>query len=190
MEHKEEPNEGYFIVIRRSKKGFSRGSIGRVDTETPEGDLIGMIYGGSGSLKSSSRVKKLDTYPLSRLQAQLLLFVSPASRRLELLCQVQLFCAICELAQDDLVVVKYKKDFQPCLVKSLVQVGKKDNAGDLHMLGFEVELVVRICILCAFQRNCINIACMLFIFLSVFSKILTASRILQYMQYLINVHFY
>lgn len=141
MEHKEEPNEGYFIVIRRSKKGFSRGSIGRADAETPERDLVGMIYGGSGSLKSSGRVKKLDTYPLSRHQAQLLLFVSPASRRLELLCNVQLFGAICDLAQDDLVVVKYKKDFQPCLVKNLMQVGKKDNAGDLHMLGFEVQLV-------------------------------------------------
>ncbi|XP_057218280.1 ubiquitin carboxyl-terminal hydrolase CYLD [Triplophysa rosa] len=141
MEQKEEPTEGYFIVIRRSKKGFSRGSIWRKDAETPEGDLIGMIYGGSGSLKSSGRVKKLDTYPLSQHQAQLLLFVSPAGRRLDLLCHVQLFGAICDLAEDDVVVVKYKKDFQPCLVKNLMEVGKKDKIGDLHMLGFELELL-------------------------------------------------
>lgn len=145
MEQMEEPNEEYFIVLRRSKKGFSRGSIWRKDAETPEGDLIGMIYGGSGSLKSSGRVKKLDTYPLSQHQAQLLLFVSPASR-LDLLCHVQLFGAICDLAQDDVVVVKYKKDFQPCLVKNLMEVGKKDKTGDLHMLGFELKLLVRSCI--------------------------------------------
>lgn len=153
MEQKQETNEEYFIVVRRSKKGFSRGSIGCADAETPEGDLIGMIYGGSGSLKSSGRVKKLDTYPLSRHQAQLLLFVSPASRRLELLCHVQLFGAICDLAQDDLVMVKHKKDFQPCLVKNLMQVGKKDKTGDLHMLGFELELLVRSCILCAYGKS-------------------------------------
>ncbi|XP_016297915.1 ubiquitin carboxyl-terminal hydrolase CYLD-like isoform X2 [Sinocyclocheilus anshuiensis] len=141
MELNEERQERYFIVVRRSKKGLSRGSVGRADAETAAGDLIGMVYGGGGSAKSSGTVKKQDTYPLTRHQAQLLLFVSPASRRLELLYNVQLFSAICALAQDDLVVVKHKKDFQPCLVKNLIQIGKKDKPGVLQMLGFELDLV-------------------------------------------------
>ncbi|XP_059393297.1 ubiquitin carboxyl-terminal hydrolase CYLD [Carassius carassius] len=141
MELNEGKQERYFIVVRRSKKGLSRGSIGRADAETAAGDLIGMVYGGGGSAKSSGTVKKQDTYPLTRHQAQLLLFVSPASRRLELMCNVQLFSAICALAQDDLVVVKHKKDFQPCLVKNLIQIGKKDKPGVLQMLGFELDFV-------------------------------------------------
>ncbi|KTG43751.1 hypothetical protein cypCar_00021283 [Cyprinus carpio] len=141
MELNEERQERYFIVVRSSKKGLSRGSIGRADAETAAGDLIGMVYGGGGSAKSSGTVKKQDTHPLTRHQAQLLLFVSPASRRLELLCNVQLFSAICALAQDDLVVVKHKKDFQPCLVKNLIHIGKKDKPGVLQMLGFELDLV-------------------------------------------------
>ncbi|XP_052425518.1 ubiquitin carboxyl-terminal hydrolase CYLD [Carassius gibelio] len=141
MELNEGKQERYFIVVRRSKNGLSRGSIGCADAETAAGDLIGMVYGGGGSAKSSGTVKKQDTYPLTRHQAQLLLFVSPASRRLELMCNVQLFSAICALAQDDLVVVKHKKDFQPCLVKNLIQIGKKDKPGVLQMLGFELDLV-------------------------------------------------
>ncbi|KAL0181165.1 hypothetical protein M9458_023571, partial [Cirrhinus mrigala] len=138
MELNEEQQERYFIVVRRSKKGLSRGTIGHGDEETAAGDLIGIVYGGGGSARSSGTVKKQDTYPLTRHQAQLLLFVSPASRRLELLCNVQLFSAICALAQDDLVVIKHKKDFQPCLVKNLIQIGKKDKPGVLQMLGFEL----------------------------------------------------
>jgi len=145
MEVDTERQERYFIVVRRSKKGLSRGSILRADAETAAGDLIGMVYGGGGITRSSGSVKKDDTYPLSRHQAQLLLFVSPASRRLELMCNVQLFTAVCDLTQDDLVVVKHKKDFQPCLVKNLVQVGK-DKPGVLQMLGFELSLMVRILI--------------------------------------------
>lgn len=141
MERNEEGQERYFIVARRSKKGLSRGSIGRADAETATGDLIGMVYGGGGSARSSGTVKKQDTCPLTRHQAQLLLFVSPASRRLELLRNVQLFTKICALAQEDLVVVKHKKDFQPCLVKNLIQLGKKDKPGVLQMLGFELDLV-------------------------------------------------
>lgn len=143
-----ERHERYFIVVRRSKKGLSRGSILRADAETADGDLIGMVYGGGGSARSSGSVKKQDTYPLSRHQAQLLLFVSPASRRLELMCNVQLFSAVCDLTQDDLVVVKHKKDFQPCLVKNLIQIGKNDKPGVLQMLGFELNLMVRKGIFC------------------------------------------
>ncbi len=154
MELNEERQEHYFIVARRSKKGLSRGSVGRADAETAAGDLIGMVYGGGGGAKSSGTVKKQDTHTLTRHQAQLLLFVLPASRRLELLCNVQLFSAICALAQDDIVVVKLKKGFQPCLVKSLIQIGKKDKPGVLQMLGFELELVVRKGILLAiFDMN-------------------------------------
>ncbi|XP_065098177.1 ubiquitin carboxyl-terminal hydrolase CYLD [Paramisgurnus dabryanus] len=141
MELKEDLNKSYFIVVKRNKKGLSKGCIGRVDAETPDGYLTGVVYRGSGSLKSSARVKKWDTHPLSRHQAQLLLFVSPANRRLELLCHLQLFNAICQLAHDDLVVVKHKRDFQPCLVKKLMQIGKSDKTGDLNMLGFELELM-------------------------------------------------
>ncbi len=157
MELNEERQEHYFIVARRSKKGLSRGSVGRADAETAAGDLIGMVYGGGGGAKSSGTVKKQNTHPLTRHQAQLLLFVLPASRRLELLCNVQLFSAICALAQDDIVVVKLKKDFQPCLVKSLIQIGKKDKPGVLQMLGFELELVVRKGILLAifYTNSCI-----------------------------------
>ncbi|XP_073681595.1 ubiquitin carboxyl-terminal hydrolase CYLD [Garra rufa] len=141
MELNEEQQDPYFIVVRRSKKGLSRGTVGRGDAETAEGALVGMVYGGGGSARSSGTVKKQDTYPLTRHQAQLLLYVSPASRRLELLCNVQLFNAICALAQDDLVVIKHKKDFKSCLVKNLIQIGKKDKPGVLQMLGFELELV-------------------------------------------------
>ncbi|XP_052466565.1 ubiquitin carboxyl-terminal hydrolase CYLD-like [Carassius gibelio] len=141
MERNEEGQECYFIVVKRSKKGLSRGSIGRADAETAAGDLIGMVYGRGGGARSSGMVKKQDTYPLTRHQAQLLLSVSPTSRRLELLYNIQLFTAICALAQDDLVVVKHKKDLQPCLVKNVIQLGKKDKPGVLQKLGFELDLV-------------------------------------------------
>ncbi|KAM9362193.1 ubiquitin carboxyl-terminal hydrolase CYLD [Symphorus nematophorus] len=145
MEPKPVVKEKFFIVIRgKSRKGFSRGCIGRVEAETQRGELMGLLYcGGSnaGSPKSGGIVRREDTYPLNRHQAQLLLFVSPVSKRLELLCNPQLFSAICELSQDDLVVVKHKKGHMPGLVKNLMQIGRKENKDDLHMLGFEVEFV-------------------------------------------------
>ncbi|XP_041946493.1 ubiquitin carboxyl-terminal hydrolase CYLD isoform X2 [Alosa sapidissima] len=134
----------YFIVTRtKTRKGFSRGSIGRIEAETQTGDIVGLVYGsGGGTAKSGGLLKREETYPLTRHQAQLLLFVSPASRRLEILCNQMLFKVICELAQDDLVMVRYKKGFQPCLVKNLMQIGRKDGSDDLNMLGFELQPVV------------------------------------------------
>lgn len=145
MEPKTVAKEKFFIVIRgKSRKGFCRGCIGRVEAETQRGELMGLLYcgGGAGSPKSGGIVRREDTYPLTRHQAQLLLFVSTAGKRLELLCNPQLFSAICELSQDDLVVVKHKKGHLPGLVKNLMQIGRKENKEDLHMLGFEVEFVV------------------------------------------------
>nr|XP_019942059.1 PREDICTED: ubiquitin carboxyl-terminal hydrolase CYLD-like [Paralichthys olivaceus] len=145
MEPKIVVKEKYFIVTRgKSRKGFCRGCIGRVETETQRGELMGLLYhGGSnvGSPKSGGMVRREDIYPLTRHQAQLLLFVSSSSKRLELLCNPQLFSAICELTQDDLVVVKHKKGHLPGLVKNLMQIGRKENKDDLYMLGFEVEFV-------------------------------------------------
>ncbi|XP_054641812.1 ubiquitin carboxyl-terminal hydrolase CYLD isoform X3 [Dunckerocampus dactyliophorus] len=137
--------EKFFIVIRgKSRKGFSRGCIGREEAETHGGELMGLLYcGGSnaGSPKKGGVVRREDTYPLTRYQAQLLLFVSSVSKRLELLCNPQLFSAICELTVDDLVVVKSKKGHKPGLVKNLMRVGKKESKDDLQMLAFEVEFV-------------------------------------------------
>ncbi|CAL8339650.1 unnamed protein product [Lota lota] len=145
MENTTVGKEKFFIVTRgKSWKGFSRGCIGRVEQETQDGEVMGLMYSGSsntGSPNSGGIVKKEDTYPLTRHQAQLLLFVSIASKRLELICNPQLFCAICELSQHDIVVVKYKKGHLPALVKNLMKIGRKENAEDLHMLGFEVEFL-------------------------------------------------
>ncbi|KAL3059165.1 hypothetical protein OYC64_011147 [Pagothenia borchgrevinki] len=145
MEPRAVVKEKFFIVTRgKSRKGFCRGCIGRVETETQCGELTGLLYcGGSNALnpKSGGTVRKEDTYSLTRHQAQLLLFVSSVSKRLELLCNPQLFSAICELSQDDLVVVKHKKGHLPGLVKNLMQIGRKEHKDDLHMLGFEVEFV-------------------------------------------------
>lgn len=134
----------YFIVTRgKARKGISRGCIGRIEAETQTGEILGVICGnGGGTSKSGGLLKREETYPLTRHQAQLLMFVSPASRRLEILCNQTLFRAICDLAQDDLVVVRYKKGFQPCLVKNLMQIGRKDGSDDLNMLGFELQPVV------------------------------------------------
>lgn len=137
--------EKFFIVIHgKSRKGFYRGCIGRVEAEMQRGELTGLLYGGggtAGSPKSRGVVRREDTYPLTRHQAQLLLFVSPANKRVELLCSPQLFSAICELSQDDLVVVKHKQGHLPGLMKNLMQIGRKENKDDLHMLAFEVEFV-------------------------------------------------
>ncbi|KAJ8361297.1 hypothetical protein SKAU_G00178220 [Synaphobranchus kaupii] len=145
MERKEEQKDRFFIVTRgkarSSHKGASKGCIGRVDTETPRGELVCQLFGSSGSCKGGGVVKREDAYPLSRHQAQLLLFVLPAQKRLELLCNPQLFGAICDLAQDDLVMVKHKRGLQPGLVKNLMQIGRRENPSDLLMLGFEVELL-------------------------------------------------
>ncbi|XP_014021957.2 ubiquitin carboxyl-terminal hydrolase CYLD isoform X2 [Salmo salar] len=144
MEFKGDGKDKFFIVTRgKARKGFSRGCIGRVEAVMHKGELMGLLYGGgsSGNPKSGDIVKREDTYPLTRHQAQLLLFVSPSSKRLELLCNPQLFSAICVLSQDDLVVVKHKKGHQPGLVRNLMLIGKKENQGDLLMLGFEVEFV-------------------------------------------------
>ncbi|TRY66523.1 hypothetical protein DNTS_015902 [Danionella cerebrum] len=142
MERSCESQEHYFIVLRRSKKGLSRGSIGLADAETAAAENItAVVYSGGGSARSRGTVKKQDTFTLSKHQARLLLSVSPASRRLELLGNLQLFNAVCELARDDLVVVRLKKNLQPCLVKNLVQIGKKEKPGSLLMLGFELDLV-------------------------------------------------
>ncbi|KAM4588049.1 ubiquitin carboxyl-terminal hydrolase CYLD [Odontesthes bonariensis] len=146
MEPKTVTNEKFFIVIRgKSRKDFCRGCIGRVEAETPRGELIGLLCSSgssnAGTPKRGGLVMREDIYPLTRHQAQLLLFVSNMSKRLDLLCNPQLFTAICELSQDDLVVVKSKKGHLPGLVKNLMQIGKKDSIEDLHMLGFEVEFV-------------------------------------------------
>lgn len=145
METRAEEKERFFIVTRgKARKGFTRGCIGRVEAETQHGELVGLLYSGSnaGIPKNGGIVRREDTYPLSRHQAQLLLFVPLSSKRLELLCNPQLFSAICELSPDDLVVVKYKKGHMPGLVRNLMQIGRKENQGDLLMLGFEVEFVV------------------------------------------------
>lgn len=164
MEPETVVNEKFFIVIRgKSRKGFCRGCIGRVEAETQRGEVMGLLYCGgtnAGSPKSGGIVRREDTYPLTRHQAKLLLFVSPASKRLELLCNPQLFSAICELSQDDLVVVKYKKGHLPGLVKNLMQIGKQENKDDLHMLGFEVEFVVgKVCLVYYLQHQsvCVNV---------------------------------
>ncbi|XP_036387759.1 ubiquitin carboxyl-terminal hydrolase CYLD [Megalops cyprinoides] len=145
MEKKEERKDKYFIVIRgKARNGYKsvcKGCIGRVEAETKQGELIGQMYSGTGGVKGGGVVKREDTYPLSRHQAQLLLFVTPSQKRLELLCNPQLFTAICDLAQNDLVVVKHKKGLQPGLVKNLMQIGRRENPDDLLMLGFEVEFV-------------------------------------------------
>ncbi|KAF3689501.1 Ubiquitin carboxyl-terminal hydrolase CYLD [Channa argus] len=145
MEPKTAVREDFFIVIRgKSRKGFCRGCIGRVKAETQRGELMGLLYSGgrnAGSPKSGGLVRTEDTYPLTRHQAQILLFVSSASKRLELLCNPQLFSAICELSQDDLVVVKHKKGHLPGLVKNLMQIGRKENKDDLPMIGFEVKFL-------------------------------------------------
>ncbi|KAM8915064.1 ubiquitin carboxyl-terminal hydrolase CYLD isoform 1-T2 [Spinachia spinachia] len=146
MDPKVAASEKFFIVIRgKSRKGFGHGCIGRVDAEAPCGELTGTLYSGggaAGSPHSGGVVRREDTYPLTRRQAQLLLFVSSAKRRLDLLCNPQLFCAVCELAQGDLVVVKYKKGHFPALVRNLMEIGRKEEGiGDLHMLGFEVEFM-------------------------------------------------
>ncbi|XP_077430012.1 ubiquitin carboxyl-terminal hydrolase CYLD isoform X2 [Vanacampus margaritifer] len=137
--------EKFFIVTRgKSRKGFCRGCIGRVEAETQRGELTGLLYSGganAGSPKNGGVVRREDTHPLSRHQAQLLLFISSVNKRLELLCSPQLFSAICELIVDDLVVVKNKKGHLPGLVKNLMQIGRKENKDDLQMLAFEVEFV-------------------------------------------------
>lgn len=142
MEPKTAADDKYFIVIRgKSRKDFCRGSIGRVEAETPHGEIMGLSY-GTGSPKNGGIVRREDTYPLSQRQAQLLLFVSNVGRRLELLCNPQLFSAVCELSLGDLVVVKHRKGHLPGVVKNLMQIRKKENKDDLHMLGFEVEFMV------------------------------------------------
>ncbi|XP_029358188.1 ubiquitin carboxyl-terminal hydrolase CYLD isoform X2 [Echeneis naucrates] len=137
--------EKFFIVIRgKSRKGFCRGCIGRVEADTQRGELMGLLYcsgSNAGAPKSGGLVRREDTYPLSRHQAQLLLFVSSASKRLELLCNPQLFSAVCELTPGDLVVVRHKKGHLPGMVKNLMQIGKNQDKDDLQMLGFEVEFV-------------------------------------------------
>lgn len=142
MEPNTRANDQYFIVIRgKTRKGFCRGCIGRVEAETPHGEITGLLY-GTGSPKNGGVVRREDTYPLTQRQAQLLLFVSNVGRRLELLCNHQLFSAVCELSLDDLVVVKHRKGHLPGVVKNLMQIGRKENKDDLHMLGFEVEFMV------------------------------------------------
>uniref|UniRef100_A0A8D3ARN5 ubiquitinyl hydrolase 1 n=1 Tax=Scophthalmus maximus TaxID=52904 RepID=A0A8D3ARN5_SCOMX len=145
MEAKTAAKEKFFVVLRgKSRKGFCRGCVGRVEAETQRGELMGLLYcggSGAGGPKSGGVVRREDTYPLTRHQAQLLLFVPSASRRLELLCNPQLFSAVCALTQDDLVVVRHKKGHLPGMVRNLMQIGRKENKDDLHMLGFEVEFV-------------------------------------------------
>uniref|UniRef100_A0A3P8VPL9 ubiquitinyl hydrolase 1 n=1 Tax=Cynoglossus semilaevis TaxID=244447 RepID=A0A3P8VPL9_CYNSE len=143
MEPRTVMKSNYFIVIRgKTRKGFSRGCIGRVETELPNGEVMGLLYcSGSNAVtpKSGGVVRREDTYPLTCHQAQLLLFISSASKRLELLCNPQLFSAICDLSPNDLVVVRHKKGHMPGLVKNLMQIGRKENKDNLYMLGFEVE---------------------------------------------------
>uniref|UniRef100_A0A3Q4N9L6 ubiquitinyl hydrolase 1 n=1 Tax=Neolamprologus brichardi TaxID=32507 RepID=A0A3Q4N9L6_NEOBR len=159
MEPRTVLNEKFFIVTRgKSRKGFCRGCIGRIESEKKRGEFVGLLYGGNsnpGTPKNGGLVRIEDMYPLTRHQAQLLLFISSASRRLELLCNPQLFSAICELSQDDLVVVKHKNGHLPGLVKNLMQIGRKDNKDDLYMLAFEVEFVVSLNRKAVTRNSCI-----------------------------------
>uniref|UniRef100_A0A3B3VWT7 ubiquitinyl hydrolase 1 n=1 Tax=Poecilia latipinna TaxID=48699 RepID=A0A3B3VWT7_9TELE len=134
MEPKAASKDRFFIVIRgKSRRGFCRGCIGRVEAETGRGELTGLMYGCSsnaGSPKNGGLVRTEDAYPLTRHQAQLLLYISSPSRRLEMLCNPQLFSAICELTPGDLVVIRYKKGHVPGMVKNLMQIGKKEKSHD------------------------------------------------------------
>lgn len=146
MEPKAASNEKFFIVVRgKSRKGFSRGCIGRVESENERGEVTVLLYGcgsSAGTPKNRGVLKREDTCPLTRHQAQLLLYISSVSKRFELMCNTRLFNAICALTQNDLVVVRHKKGHLPGMVKNLMQIGKKENKDDLHMLGFEVDFVV------------------------------------------------
>uniref|UniRef100_A0AAV2M5R6 ubiquitinyl hydrolase 1 n=1 Tax=Knipowitschia caucasica TaxID=637954 RepID=A0AAV2M5R6_KNICA len=137
--------EKFFIVIRgKSRKGFCRGGIGRIEGELQNGELMALLFcgnGNNGHTKTRGIVKREDTYPLTRHQAQLLLFVSSTSKRLELLCNPQLFSAICGISHEDLVVVKHRSGHVPGLVKNLMQIGRNDSQQELYMLGFEVEIL-------------------------------------------------
>ncbi|XP_024124819.1 ubiquitin carboxyl-terminal hydrolase CYLD [Oryzias melastigma] len=145
MEPKAASNEKFFIVVRgKSRKGFSRGCIGRVESENERGEVTVLLYGcgsSAGTPKNRGVLKREDTCPLTRHQAQLLLYISSVSKRFELMCNTRLFNAICALTQNDLVVVRHKKGHLPGMVKNLMQIGKKENKDDLHMLGFEVDFV-------------------------------------------------
>uniref|UniRef100_A0A3P9JGE7 ubiquitinyl hydrolase 1 n=1 Tax=Oryzias latipes TaxID=8090 RepID=A0A3P9JGE7_ORYLA len=145
MEPKAMENENFFIVVRgKSRKGFSRGCIGRVESETPRGEMTVVLYGcgsNSGTPKNRGVLNREDTCALTRHQAQLLLYISSAGKRYELVCNVPLFSAICALTQNDLVVVRHRKGHLPGMVKNLMQIGKKESKADLHMLGFQVEFV-------------------------------------------------
>ncbi|CAB1353516.1 unnamed protein product [Coregonus sp. 'balchen'] len=128
MESKREGKDKFFIVTwGKARNGFARGCIGHVEAEMQKGELMGLLYGGgsSGNPKCRGMVKMEDTYPLTCHQAQAL--------RIPLQQMPG--------APDDLVVVKHKKGHQPGLVRNLMLIGKKENQGDLLMLGFEVEFV-------------------------------------------------
>ncbi|XP_028854767.1 ubiquitin carboxyl-terminal hydrolase CYLD [Denticeps clupeoides] len=139
-----EGKEKYFLVTRgRARKGLSRGCVCRVEAETHAGEILCSVYSGGGGVtaKSGGVVTRGDTCPLTRHQAQLLLLVSSAGRRVELLRNPPLFGAICDLAHGDLVVVRHKQGLRPCVVRNLVQVGRREDADDMVMLGFELELL-------------------------------------------------
>ncbi|CAL8337332.1 unnamed protein product [Merluccius merluccius] len=136
--------EKFFIVTRgKSWKGLPRGCVCRLQEEVRDGELLGVMLtgGGGGNPGNTGVVKTADTYPLTRHQAQLLLFVSAPSKRLELLCNRRLFADVCEVSRGDVVVVRFKKDHLPALVLNLMKIGRRDNAEDLHMVGFEVDLL-------------------------------------------------
>lgn len=148
MELAEDCNDGYFIITRgkarNSLRGIQKGSVARVQAR-PGGELSVWPLGTSLHTfpKGEVSVRRDDGLFLSRHQAQLLLFVTPAARRLELVADPQLFLAICSLACNDPVLVKHAKAHWPGLLRKVVQIQSKNSLEDFPMLGFEVELLVR-----------------------------------------------
>ncbi|MBN3304926.1 CYLD hydrolase, partial [Amia calva] len=137
------PGQKYFIVtkgkVKPGKKGISKGCIGYVETETKE-EVIGPVF--TSGVKGSVKLEKENLHMLSKHQAQLLLFVSPSSKRLEVLQKEELFRAICCLVQSDVVVVQHKKESKPGVVQGVIQIVRKESYGDVTMLGFDVEITV------------------------------------------------
>ncbi|XP_023652362.2 ubiquitin carboxyl-terminal hydrolase CYLD isoform X1 [Paramormyrops kingsleyae] len=146
MDLAEDCSDGYFIITRgkarNSLRGIQKGSVGRVQARTG-GELSVWLLGASSHAfpRGEVLVRRDDGLFLSRHQAQLLLFVTPAARRLELVANPQLFLAICSLACNDPVLVKHAKAHWPGLLRKVVQIQNKSSLEDFPMLGFEVELL-------------------------------------------------
>ncbi|KAH0619067.1 hypothetical protein JD844_018695, partial [Phrynosoma platyrhinos] len=128
-----------FIVTREIHAGRKKIPLGSIGCFLEGKHSMGRIV----DLKSRPIITLMSSHikPLSRHEAGLLLTIESLQKRHDLLCNDQLFTAICCLQTHDVVRVRYDRVVTVGIMRSFWEQRRKPGSGELKMVLIEVELL-------------------------------------------------